>query len=64
MTDDGKPRQKNQGKWPFTLEEGVGNITVKLSIGKFVRMDDITIDVHASHIHMLIKVRHNFATFA
>lgn len=27
-----------------------------------MRMEDIQIDVHTSHIHMVLKVRHSFAT--
>jgi hypothetical protein len=62
VKDDGKPRQKNQGKWPFNLEEGVGTVTLTLSIGRFMRMENIQIDVHTSHIHMALKVWHSFAT--
>jgi hypothetical protein len=61
VKDDGKPLQTNQGKWPFNLEEGVGIITLTLSIGRFMRMENIQIDVHTSHIHMVLKVRHSFA---
>jgi hypothetical protein len=61
---DGKPRQKNQGKWSFNLEEGVGTITLTLSIGRFMRMENIQIDVHTSHIHMVLKVRPQFRNIA
>ena len=55
--DNGKPRQKNQGKWAFTLKEGDGTLVLTVLVGKFMSMENIDIDVHTWYIHLLLKVR-------
>jgi HSP20 family molecular chaperone IbpA len=59
--DDGKPRQRNQGKWPFKLEEAGNTIVLTLVIGKFMRMEDIEIDVQTSYVCISVKVRHKLS---
>jgi hypothetical protein len=56
---NGRPRQKNQGKWPFELKEGNGTLLLTLLVGKFMSMENIDIDVQTSYVHVLLKVRYD-----
>ena len=52
-------RQKNEGKWEFTLQETADGSAVELdvAVGKYLDSTLIKADVQPSYVRLLVKVR-------
>lgn len=53
-------RQKNEGKWDFTLQDSGNGSAVELDveIGRYMDTSLVKADVQPSFVRLLIKVQH------
>lgn len=60
MQEDEEVRQKNEGKWWFTLQDSIDGSAVELDvkIGRYMDTSLVRADVQPSFVRLLIKVRH------
>ena len=58
MQDGEEVRQKNEGRWDFTLQETQDGAAVELdvAIGKYMDSSLVKADVQPTYVRLLIKV--------
>ncbi|KAI8803598.1 hypothetical protein BJ742DRAFT_828116 [Cladochytrium replicatum] len=53
--EDGRPLQKNQGRWGFSFTDIDGAIILQVRLSKFVETSQIDVDVHPTWIRVTVK---------
>ena len=58
MQEGEEVRQKNEGKWPFTLHDSIDNSAVELDveIGRYMDTSLVKADVQPFFVRLLVKV--------
>jgi hypothetical protein len=53
---DGTPRQLNDGKWPFRMEEdGKGNVVVDIEFPRFMDTSLLDVDVQPTYFRVTVR---------